>query len=358
MKNWKRMLSLTLGAVMVVGLLASCAKDEPAKSTPAASAPAASAPAASEPAASTHEKAAWPTGQVEIVVPAGAGGSQDIRARIVADYLQRNYGVTVVVNNMGEGNGVVGFEYVRNAKPDGSVLLYNYTGNIASMYHVGKYDYHPADAYTAISQTESWGAFALTAPADFPFDTLGEYVAHLKETGDSTTMGALIGSVNHMHFVVAAQRSGINMEIVEAQTANDKVAAMAGGFLDLTFLPVGTAAQYEESGDLKILCVLQPDRDSLYPDYETSFEQGVDWSIACYSRVYAPANMDPTLAAAISDALAGMKDDPTTVEQMENVGSTFIEGSSLCALEESQALIEADNQATKEAVEVAGYLVR
>ena len=351
----KNFVALLLAFAMSLSLAACGSKEEPA----ASSTPAASAPAASTPAASTAtEDVLWPTGQVEIVVPAAAGGSQDIRARIVADYLTRNYGVTTVVSNMGDGNGVVGFEYVRQAKPDGSVLLFNYTGNIASMYHVGKYDYHPDDAYTAIAQTESWGAFALVAPADFPYDTLAEYVDYLKSSGDTATMGALIGSVNHMHFVVAAQKSGINMDIVEAQTANDKIAALAGGFLDLSFLPVGTAAQYEESGDMKILCVLQPDRDSLYPDYETSIEQGVEWSIACYSRIYAPAGMDTELAAAINETLCGMKDDPTTVEQMENVGSIFPEGSSLVPLAESQALIEADNIATKEAVEAAGYLVR
>ena len=301
----------------------------------------------------------WPTGQVEIVVPAAAGGSQDVRARVVADYLQRKYGVTVVVNNMGEGNGVTGFEYVRNAKPDGSVLLYNYTGNIASMYHVGKYAHHPADAFTTIAQTEFWGGTVLVAPANSPYDTFADMVNDLKATGGSVTVGAQLGSLNQSRLTVFAKNEGVNFEMVEAMTATDKVTAMAGGFVDMTFLPVATAAQYEESGDLKILGVTGVARDPLFPDYSTIVEQGgYDLDLNGYSRVYAPAGMDPELAAAINEAICGIQDDPTAVEGMKNLGSTFIDGISLVDWETAVKLLEEDNQSVKVAVEAAGFLVQ
>lgn len=352
----KNFVALALAFAMSLSLAACGSKEE----APAASnAPAASAPAASTPAASTPEEVSWPTGQVEIVVPAKAGGSQDLYARIVADYLTRNYGATVIVNNLGDGNGVVGFEYVRQAEPDGSVLLYNYTGNLASMYCVGKYDYNPAEAFTAIAQTEAWSSSAAVVPADCPFDTLGDWVANLKATGEVATMGCQLGSFGQARCTVFGAKEGINLEMVEAMTATDKISALAGGFIDITFLPLGTAMQYEESGDLKILGVLRPERDALYPDYPSVFESGITtWSSASYSRVYGPAGMDTELASAINEALAGMKDDATTVEQMKNLGSTFVDGYSLVPLEEAQALIAADDQACRDANEAAGFLIR
>ena len=70
----KRTLSLALAAVMMMGLMAGCAKDEPAASTPAASTPAASTPA---------EPEGWkPTKDVEMVIPASAGGGSDLWARM------------------------------------------------------------------------------------------------------------------------------------------------------------------------------------------------------------------------------------------------------------------------------------
>ncbi len=70
----------------------------------------------------------WPQKDVQIIVPANAGGGTDIVARIVAAYLAEATGKNFTVVNQSSGSGLVAYETVRNAKPDGSTLLFWHTG--------------------------------------------------------------------------------------------------------------------------------------------------------------------------------------------------------------------------------------
>jgi len=60
---------------------------------------------------------------IQIVVPFGPGGSGDISARMLAEFITRKTGQAVVVENRPGANGVIGVESVRKAPADGSVLL-------------------------------------------------------------------------------------------------------------------------------------------------------------------------------------------------------------------------------------------
>ncbi len=71
---------------------------------------------------------AWrPPGQTRIIVPAAAGGTTDIMARLVAQYLQARWGTPVVVDNRAGAGGTIGTVEAVRARPDGTTLL---LGNI------------------------------------------------------------------------------------------------------------------------------------------------------------------------------------------------------------------------------------
>src|ERR1041384_4927726 len=73
----------------------------------------------------------WPTKQISIVVPFGAGGSADLLARILATHLQARLGQTVLVENRSGAGGSIGTNYVAKAAPDGYTLLLGSVSSIA-----------------------------------------------------------------------------------------------------------------------------------------------------------------------------------------------------------------------------------
>jgi tripartite-type tricarboxylate transporter receptor subunit TctC len=66
---------------------------------------------------------AWPSKPVRVIVPFAAGGSTDVAARLVAEYLSRAFGQQVYVENRSGANGVIGIEVAGKSDPDGYTLL-------------------------------------------------------------------------------------------------------------------------------------------------------------------------------------------------------------------------------------------
>src|SRR5262245_58004353 len=65
----------------------------------------------------------YPSRTVRIVVPAAAGSTTDILARILADQLGRKWGKTVVVENIAGGGLTIGAANVARSAPDGYSLM-------------------------------------------------------------------------------------------------------------------------------------------------------------------------------------------------------------------------------------------
>jgi tripartite-type tricarboxylate transporter receptor subunit TctC len=63
-------------------------------------------------------------------VPFPAGGTTDILARFVAQYLGDKLGVTTIVENRAGASGTIGSEMVAKSPNDGSVLLLTATHHV------------------------------------------------------------------------------------------------------------------------------------------------------------------------------------------------------------------------------------
>src|ERR1700728_2882822 len=65
----------------------------------------------------------YPTRVVRIIVPYPAGGTADVMPRIIADWLSRKWGQSVIIENRAGAGGNVGAEIVAKSDPDGYTLL-------------------------------------------------------------------------------------------------------------------------------------------------------------------------------------------------------------------------------------------
>ena len=66
---------------------------------------------------------AYPNKPIRIVVGYPAGGQADIIARTYGEYLSRQLGQPVVVENKGGAGGILGAVEVKRAAPDGYTLM-------------------------------------------------------------------------------------------------------------------------------------------------------------------------------------------------------------------------------------------
>lgn len=79
-----------------------------------------------------------PKKPVTLVVGFAAGGAADAAARLIAKKLATNIGQSVVVDNKGGAGGNIAHQFVANAAPDGTVLLFGSIGPLTIAPHIMK----------------------------------------------------------------------------------------------------------------------------------------------------------------------------------------------------------------------------
>src|SRR5262249_54598362 len=65
----------------------------------------------------------WPTRNITVIVPLGAGSASDIIARVVAEQLGKQLGQTIVVENRPGAGGTIGANAVAKSAADGYTIL-------------------------------------------------------------------------------------------------------------------------------------------------------------------------------------------------------------------------------------------
>src|SRR5262247_2497164 len=93
------------------------------------------------------EGQAWPSRNIRVVVPFGAGAGIDAIARIVASRLSELWRVQVIVENRPGSGGNIGSEAVARSQPDGYTLLANGPALALNRYLFGRLSYDPVNDF-------------------------------------------------------------------------------------------------------------------------------------------------------------------------------------------------------------------
>lgn len=268
----------------------------------------------------------WPTGTVTVIVPAAAGSTVDLQARIYTTYLQKATGQAFVVTNDTTGNGTVAYENAKNAKPDGSTLLW--TQNLFIQSRGGVYSEEPWDNFDVIANCgDSIEQYILVARAGEAYTNWDELVAYAKEHPGELVAGIQNGGQAHMLQAMLGNQAGIDCQMVEAGSSGDKITGILGGYIDLAFVSTQSGAGYIESGELIALMTTTPEKSALVPDVPTSAELGYpDVTVLTKTQLFGPKNMDAGLKDAINAALVAGSEDADVQEQLDKLSIAPAEG--------------------------------
>ncbi|KWT94184.1 MULTISPECIES: tripartite tricarboxylate transporter substrate binding protein [unclassified Variovorax] len=218
---------------------------------------------------------AWPEKPVRLISPYGAGGSNDISARILAEQLGKRLGQQFIVENKPGAATRLGNEQVARAAADGYTVLYAAApyATVESLY--GKLSYDPRKDLRAVSLAVTAPVF-LIVNANSPFKTVDELVAHGKADKERGLTFASPGSGSGPHlaaelFFKEAGVKGLNVHFRGDATAYTELLA---GRVDATMTAITSALPHIQSGKLRVLGVATEQRSPVYQAAPTLAEQG------------------------------------------------------------------------------------
>ena len=125
------------------------------------------------------QQAARSTKSITLVVPYGAGGSTDILARVMAQHLPTVSGQAAIVENRTGGGGLVGWDSVARATPDGNTVLTNEISFPISAALLPSMPFDPKTAFSHLTIAASVPHVLVVHPS-LPVSNLREFVAYAK----------------------------------------------------------------------------------------------------------------------------------------------------------------------------------
>ncbi|RLM25169.1 ABC transporter substrate-binding protein [Brenneria alni] len=254
--------------------------------------------------------AAWPEKPITIIVPWGAGGNTDTVARLVAQGLQKELGVTVNVVNRTGGSGVVGHDAIKRAKPDGYTLGI-VTVEIAMMHHqkmtaLSYKDYTPISRLAVI-----YGG--LQVAKDSPYQDANQLIDAIKQQpGKLRASGSGLKSVWHLNAIGMLKSADLPenaIKFIPSQGASAALQELVSGGVDFVTSSPGEAKSMVDAGMVRHLAIMSSQPSELYATIPL-FSQVTpyDWSLTTWNVLAAPQGLpqetQDTLTAAMKKVYA------------------------------------------------------
>jgi tripartite-type tricarboxylate transporter receptor subunit TctC len=257
----------------------------------------------------------WPSRNINVVVPLGAGSASDIVARVVMDQVGRQLGQTVVVENRPGAGGTIGANLVAKAAPDGyTVLAYGALANAHALHT--KLPYDSINDLIPVASLGQQYLVVVSAPAK-GYNTLADLIAAAKANPGKLNFSSVgPGSASHMAAERLRTAAGFDAQMIPFKGAAEAITDVVTGRVDFTAQPLTTTVALIRDGKLRPLAVSAHKRAGLMPDVPTLIESGLPPSSVYhfYTGVYLPAKTPQ----AIVDKLAAEVAKAVQVEAVKS----------------------------------------
>ncbi|HEV8470874.1 MAG TPA: tripartite tricarboxylate transporter substrate binding protein [Candidatus Limnocylindria bacterium] len=264
----------------------------------------------------------WPTQPITLIVPFAAGGDTDIPMRVVAEFLGKELGQPVVVQNVSGGSGTTGTRQAKNAKPDGYTLVSIHEHTIINQ-HTGLVDYGPLDLEPIALLVTSAGFLA--TESSNPWNDLASLIDDAKKRPNEITWGVTFGSTAQMWAFLFMHKTGTKFRPVGYDGTAQRVTALLGKQIHLGETPLSTAQAQVKAGKLKVLGYAWTARDPRLPDVKTMREQGVDAIFATSRGWAAPKGTPAEILKKLETALQKVMANPELKQKIEDEQGSIVE---------------------------------
>ena len=226
---------------------------------------------------STGSGQIFPNRPIRVVVPFPAGGNVDTYIRQLARQMENTLGQSLVVDNRGGANGIVGCDIVAKAVPDGYTIL---ATSIAFAVNPAMYKKLPYDSekdFTPITNYANGLGYVLAAHPSVPATNIKELIALAKKQPLQPLRygSAGIGNGQHLAGELLAQKAGIEWLHVPYKGGGPVLTAVLGGEVHLNFPGATVAVPHIKSGKLRGIGFTGAKRISSLPDLPTIAESGL-----------------------------------------------------------------------------------
>jgi tripartite-type tricarboxylate transporter receptor subunit TctC len=270
----------------------------------------------------------YPARVVKIVVPFPAGGTADVMPRVIAEWLSRKWGRSVIIENHTGAGGNVGAEVVAKSDPDGYTLLASPPPPLVINQNLYPHlDFDPLQFVPVVVLGRVPNALVVN-PDKISANSVKEFIAYTKaNAGKVTDATQGNGTTSQLTSAMFQMLANVKLQNVPYRGSAPALNDLVAGDVDCMFDNLGVSLQLVKAGKLKLLAVASPKRMASLPEVPTIAETLPDFESVTWYAVVAPAGTPAAIVEKVNSGINAALQDPDVQKRLaalsaEPVGGT------------------------------------
>ena len=268
----------------------------------------------------------YPTRPVHFIVPYPPGGTTDVLARIIAQWLSEKLGQQFIVENKPGGGNNIGTDYVAKAAPDGyTMLLVNPANGInATLYKSLPFNFIRDIAPVAgLVRTPN----VMEVTPSLPVKTVAEFIAYCKANPGKINMASSgSGTSVHLSGELFKSMTGCEMLHVPYKGAGPALTDLIAGQVHVIFDNLPSSSPFIKAGRIRALAVTSAQRDPSLPDVPTVGETVPGYEATAWFGLGMPRGTPREAIEKVNAEVNRALADPKMRERFAELGGTPLAG--------------------------------
>lgn len=269
----------------------------------------------------------YPSKPITLIVPSASGGQPDILTRLVANELGKQMGKQVVVDNRPGASGIIGFQALARAAPDGYTFGWAVFAIMTNPSLFAKLPYDAARDFQPVIQSHLSTNVLMVTPS-LPVKSVQDLIDYARAHPDKLSYGSA-GAGTSPHLTMELFKIMTGTRIVQIpykgpmQIVNDAIS----GEIQIAVTNLGPSLQYVRSGKLRALGVTTLKRSPVVPELPTLAEAGIPgYEMAGSAGYIVPSRVPRDIVMRLNAEINKALQSQTVTEKYAAMGLMIVGG--------------------------------
>jgi len=266
----------------------------------------------------------YPNRPVRLIIGYPPGGSADITARLVAQWLAERLGQPFVIENRPGAGTNLATEAAVRAAPDGYTLFLVAPANAINATLYDKLNYNFIRDIAPVAGLIRFPNVVVVHPS-VPAKTIPEFIAYAKANPGKLNMASSgNGSTIHMSGELFKMLTGVNLVHVPYRGGAPALTDLLGGQVQVMFDNLPTSAEYVKSGKLRGLAVTSTARSEVLPDLPTVNEFVPGYEASAWYGIGVPKETPAEIIDKLNKVINAILADPASKARFSELGASLL----------------------------------
>ena len=269
----------------------------------------------------------YPTRPVRFIIGYPAGGSADLTARLLGQWLSERLGQPFVIESRPGAGTNIATETVVNAPPDGYTLLLVAPANAINATLYEKLNHNFMRDIAPVAGLIRFPNVIVVNPS-VPAKTVPELIAYAKANPGKLNMASSgNGSTIHVSGELFKMMTGVNMVHVPYRGGAPALTDMISGQVQVMFDNVPTSIEFIRAGKLRALAVTTATRSEVLPDLPTVADFVPGYEASAWYGVGVPKGTPDDVIDKLNKEINAILADPKAKARLADLGASLLAGS-------------------------------